>query len=129
MYGALSGQSSGKSGTGQLMPQVLDTTVNCTGETACLRQQSYDTVIRYYSRSDWKLLKQPEAAALAAAGLRIAAVYQNRQNQPLDFSHRKARPPAATRMTTRRTPSSSPPYRRSTSASTSTRPRPRCWRT
>lgn len=71
------------------MPSVLDTTVNCAPLVGCLRRQGYDTVIRYYSHSAWKRIEQAEARALAIGGLRLAAVYQNRQNQAADFDRAK----------------------------------------
>lgn len=74
---------------GIIMPTVLDATGNCSPVIGCLRQHGYDTVIRYYSRSEWKRLSQAEAFALARVGIRIGAVYQNRQNQADDFSEQK----------------------------------------
>lgn len=68
------------------MATVLDTTRNCAALVPCLESQGFDTVIRYYSRSEWKRLSQPEALALGRGGLRIIPVYQNRQNQAADFS-------------------------------------------
>ncbi len=68
------------------MATVLDTTWDCSRVIECLKQSGYDTVVRYYSRSDWKRLSQAEATALGRAGMRLAVVYQNRQNQPADFT-------------------------------------------
>ncbi len=67
------------------MAAVLDTTRNCAPIALCLKGQGYGTVIRYYSRSAWKRLTQEEAIGLGRRGLRIAAVYQDRQNQAADF--------------------------------------------
>jgi len=68
------------------MQIVLDTTRDCTAAIERLRQGGCDAVIRYYSRSKWKRLSQEEAIALGRAGIRLAIVYQNRQNRAADFS-------------------------------------------
>ena len=68
------------------MATVLDTTQDCTSKAAALRRAGYTTVIRYYSVNAWKRLGPPEAQALSQAGLMLGAVYQDRQNQPADFS-------------------------------------------
>jgi hypothetical protein len=75
------------------MATVLDTTRNCSTIVDCLKLQGYTTVIRYYCRADitWKRLFPEEAVALGRAGMNIAAVYQNRQNQAADFSQTKGR--------------------------------------
>src|SRR5437868_76203 len=73
------------------MATVFDTTQNCSTSAACLKQQGYTTIIRYYCRPEltWKRMGQKEAIAIARAGVALAAVYQNRQNQPGDFSESK----------------------------------------
>lgn len=68
------------------MPTALDTTENCSTKVSCLRNAGYDTIIRYYSLSSWKRLTPQEANALAKAGFNLCVVYQDRQNQPADFS-------------------------------------------
>jgi hypothetical protein len=70
------------------MPTVIDTTHDCSEVLDCLKAAGYDTLIRYYSRPglEWKRVSVREAAAIARAGLKLAAVYQNRQNQDADFS-------------------------------------------
>lgn len=73
------------------MATVLDCTQDCSGKAAALLAAGYDTVIRYYSMSAWKRIGAAEANALSQAGLRIGAVYQDRQNQPADFSEAKGR--------------------------------------
>ena len=75
------------------MPSVLDTTRDCTQLANCLRQSGYHTIIRYYCRAaiTWKRMMPKEAVALSRAGLRLAAVYQNRQTEPVDFSEAKGR--------------------------------------
>lgn len=75
------------------MAHVLDTTRDCLNLATCLKQQGYTTLIRYYCRADitWKRMMPKEAVALSRAGLKLAAVYQNRQNQPQDFSEAKGK--------------------------------------
>jgi len=65
---------------------VLDTTQDCTSKASALRGAGYTTVIRYYSVNAWKRMGAAEAQALSHAGLTLGAVYQDRQNQPADFS-------------------------------------------
>lgn len=73
------------------MPSVLDTTVDCSTRTTCLLERGYKTVVRYYSQSAWKRIGPAEGLALSVAGLKIAAVYQDRQNEDADFSEAKGR--------------------------------------
>lgn len=70
------------------MATVFDTTNNCSNSVTSLKQQGITTVIRYYCRPElsWKRMGQAESIAIARAGVALAAVYQNRQNQPADFS-------------------------------------------
>lgn len=68
------------------MATVFDTTTDCSKAIERLKQSGYDTVIRYYSRSEWKRLSQTEAVALGRGGIRLGVVYQNRQNQTADFN-------------------------------------------
>jgi Domain of unknown function (DUF1906)/Bacterial SH3 domain len=71
------------------MPSVIDADVNCAAAASCLRQAGITTVFRYYSeftQRPGKRLTGAEAAALAAAGLRLGAVYQDAQNAPQHFS-------------------------------------------
>lgn len=70
------------------MARALDTATDASRAAGCLARRGYDTVIRYYSRSAWKRLTQEEAVALVRAGLRLAVVYQNRQNRAADFTAR-----------------------------------------
>ena len=75
------------------MPNVFDTTEDCSSAIQCLKQRGYDTVGRYYARpgNEWKIVKLPEAVALARAGMSIVAIYQDRQNQAVDFDLSKGR--------------------------------------
>lgn len=68
------------------MTRAFDTTQNCSSVAACLLSQDVNTVVRYYSRSAWKRVEPAEARALGQAGMKLAAVYQDRQTQPEDFS-------------------------------------------
>lgn len=76
------------------MTEVVDSTQNCSGAAACLRRNGVDTVIRYYSEFTQirgKQLTPEEALALGNAGLRVGAVYQDRQNRPEDFSQSRGK--------------------------------------
>lgn len=73
------------------MATALDCTQDCSAKAAALRAAGYDTVIRYYSMSAWKRMGAAEAQSLSQAGLRLGAVYQDRQNQDADFSEAKGR--------------------------------------
>ena len=73
---------------------IIDTPFNTTPKIPCLVSQGVGTVIRYYNFSNSlsfpdKCLQLPEAQALGAQGLRIAVVFQQRQNQVADFSESK----------------------------------------
>jgi peptidoglycan hydrolase-like protein with peptidoglycan-binding domain len=67
----------------------LSTKLRCTLAAPCLRQSGVEFVVRYYSETNQqteKILTPQEARAIDHAGLRLAAVYQDRQNQVADFS-------------------------------------------
>ncbi|MFC0252494.1 DUF1906 domain-containing protein [Massilia consociata] len=55
----------------------FDTALQMTRHAAALRQQGYDFVMRYYSHNAAKNLTPEEARALAAAGLRLGAVWES----------------------------------------------------
>src|ERR1700730_3444902 len=67
---------------------ALDTSQNTEALIDCLSSHGIAAVGRYYTRnrSHAKILTPSEAVALSAAGIRIWAVYQVRQNQTSDFS-------------------------------------------
>jgi hypothetical protein len=76
------------------MASVIDASLSCAAAASCLRQAGIATVIRYYSeftQLPGKRLTRAEAAALAAAGLRLGAVYQDAQNKPEHFSLERGR--------------------------------------
>lgn len=73
------------------MSTAFDTYEDCSSKAAALKAAGYETVIRYYSVNSWKRLSAREAQALSGAGLKIAVVYQDRQNQKDDFSAVKGR--------------------------------------
>lgn len=73
---------------------IIDTPFNTVSKIPCLLSSSVTTVIRYYNFSNSRIFPQKcltlaEAQALSANGLRIAVVFQQRQNQIADFSHVK----------------------------------------
>ncbi|MGV8986629.1 MAG: glycoside hydrolase domain-containing protein [Cypionkella sp.] len=71
------------------MTKIIDASVPCTAKAAALFASGIRTVIRYYSRDTVrpsKRLSPAEAAALSAAGLRIAIVHEARfGNQVTNF--------------------------------------------
>jgi Rv2525c-like, glycoside hydrolase-like domain len=60
------------------MTRIIDTNVDITSRLAQLRARGIETVIRYVSSntSNPKVVKPAEARAIAAAGLKLALVYQ-----------------------------------------------------
>lgn len=71
--------------------KIIDTTANTVSAIPCLKAQEIGTVIRYYNFSNSrtfpnKRMELAEAQALSANGFKIAAVFQQRQNQIADFS-------------------------------------------
>lgn len=73
---------------------IIDTPANTTSKLACLKSKGVTTVIRYYNFSNSpqlpnKRLDPPEAQALAASGMQIAVVFQQKQNSALAFSDAK----------------------------------------
>ena len=73
---------------------IIDTPFRTTSKIPCLVASGVGTVIRYYNFKNslsfpQKCLQLDEAQALSAAGLRVAVVFQQRQNQVADFSDQK----------------------------------------
>lgn len=70
------------------MTMAFDTTENCSRSVTSLKRHGINTIIRYYCRPElnWKRMGQAESIAIARAGVALGVVYQNRQNQPADFS-------------------------------------------
>ena len=73
---------------------IIDTPFNTRSQISCLSSQGVRTVIRYYNFSNSatfpeKRLELAEAQTLAAHGMQIAVVFQQRQNQVADFSASK----------------------------------------
>jgi hypothetical protein len=77
------------------MGLAFDTTQDCSTLAPQLLAKGYDVIIRYYSQNAWKRLGAAEALAISRAGLRLAVVYQDRQNQAEDFSAYKGRSSAS----------------------------------
>jgi hypothetical protein len=70
---------------------IIDTPSNTESKVPCLLSQGVRTVIRYYNFSNSrtfpeKRLELAEAQALAAHGMQIAVVFQQRQDQVADFT-------------------------------------------
>ena len=70
---------------------ALDTSQTTESLIPCLKSHGITAVGRYYTRNrtQAKILKASEASALSAAGIKIWAIYQVRQNQTADFSRDK----------------------------------------
>ena len=73
---------------------TIDTPFNTESRLACLFSQGVRTVIRYYNFSNSqrfpeKRMELAEAQALAAQGMQIAVVFQQRQDQVSDFTELK----------------------------------------
>jgi hypothetical protein len=73
---------------------IIDTPFNTESKISCLLSQGVQTVIRYYNFSNSqnfpdKCLELAEAQMLAAPGMQIAVVFQQRQNQVADFTELK----------------------------------------
>src|SRR4051794_25868537 len=69
---------------------IIDTPFNTTPHIGCLSSQGISTVIRYYNFSNSRELPEKrielaEAQALAAHGIRIAVVFQQRHDRASDF--------------------------------------------
>ncbi len=70
---------------------IVDTPFNTESSIPWLLSQGARTLIRYYNFSNSrtspdKRMELAEAQALAASGLQIAVVFQQRQNQVADFN-------------------------------------------
>ena len=66
----------------------VSTDIPCTTKASCIKTAGYEFVFRYYAEhtgNPAKVLKMPEATALAAAGLQIGVVFQNARSGRLDY--------------------------------------------
>lgn len=71
--------------------RIIDTAVRTTAKLACLKSEGVTTIIRYYNFTNSthlpeKRLERAEAQAIAAAGIKIGAVFQQGQNSASAFS-------------------------------------------
>ena len=76
------------------MSIIIDTPFNTEASLGCLLSEGVSTVIRYYNFSNSltfpeKAMQLAEAQSLAAHGMQIGVVFQQRQNQVGDFSELK----------------------------------------
>lgn len=74
----------------------MDAAINCTHFAAGIAAAGMKFVVRYYSRFPVKAMNRAEALALSAAGLQLAAVYQDANDDIRFFSADQGRQ-AATR--------------------------------
>lgn len=70
---------------------IIDTPWNTTGKLSQLAAAGVDTIVRYYNYSNSTTLPQKgltaaEANAIAAAGMKLAVTFQQKQNSVGDFS-------------------------------------------
>ena len=77
---------------------ALDANIPLTSRIDCLKSKGIVAVGRYYTKnkSNPKLLSTAEAKALTEGGIRIWAVYQDRQNRIVDFTRDKGLAAGAT---------------------------------
>lgn len=73
---------------------IIDTASNTESSIPCLLSKGVQAVIRYYNFKNTgalpeKAMELKEAQALAASGIQIGVVFQQRQNQIADFSESK----------------------------------------
>jgi hypothetical protein len=73
------------------VPEIIDTPWDTTSHLSVLRNAGVTAVIRYINHKNSTKLPQkcvapPEAAAIHAAGLQVALVFEQRNNQPSVFS-------------------------------------------
>ena len=69
----------------------MDTAADCSSFASCIASAKMRFVVRYYSASAKKRMARPEAVALAKAGLQLAAVYQDSNNDLKFFSEQIGR--------------------------------------
>lgn len=75
---------------------IIDTPWNTIAALPALRQAGVRAIIRYYNHSNSSVLPEKrlepnEADAIRAAGMKIGVVFQQRQNDPVDFTADKGR--------------------------------------
>ena len=75
---------------------VMDTPWSCARKAQELKAAGVDAIIRYYNHRNSrqlpeKRLSRSEAEAIAAAGIRLSVVFQQRQNKLRDFTFDKGR--------------------------------------
>lgn len=63
----------------------MDASTNCTKFASCIVTTGMKFVVRYYSRTASKAMTPEEAKALSAAGLKLVAVYQDKQDAIASF--------------------------------------------
>ncbi|HLK66086.1 MAG TPA: glycoside hydrolase domain-containing protein [Bryobacteraceae bacterium] len=75
----------GGAGNGVMLPG-MDASVNCTAFAAQIASAGMNFVVRYYSRVKSKAITRSEALALSSAGVNLAVVYQDVNDNVQFFS-------------------------------------------
>ena len=73
---------------------IIDTPYNTTSKLSCLSSHGIKTIIRYYNFSNSRMLPDkrlelPEAQSISSGGMRMAVVFQQRQDRASDFSRER----------------------------------------
>lgn len=76
----------------------MDAAGDCSRFASCIASAGIRFVVRYYSASAKKRMARPEAMVLTSAGLQLAVVYQDSNNEINSFSENAGRKHATTAM-------------------------------
>ena len=75
-----------QSPAGRVAVSGIDVNIDCRSFASCIATAGMKFVVRYYSNSKSKTLTRQETVALSKAGLQVAAVYQDFNNDIQFFS-------------------------------------------
>jgi peptidoglycan hydrolase-like protein with peptidoglycan-binding domain len=75
-----------ESPAGRVAVPGMDASMDCRAFASCIATTDMKFVVRYYSNSSSKTMTRAEAVALSEAGLQIAAVYEDSNNDIKFFS-------------------------------------------